>query len=185
MSLTRNVRALQVMRTQRRRRTLGVPFTLTVPTPHIHVHLVGVGSVGTDSIRESGHGLTVRTLARKARHLGRVLRHVDLSTRRPGLAGAGAFFVSATFFTTVTGTCSKCVADLGTGRAVFFMREQYWHTADTGRIFWAPGDRIKPVNTPSVAAGQRYPTVGDVAGAVRVRCVHWRSCLREHTFTLR
>ena len=171
MPLTRNVCGVQVMRTQRRGRTLGVPFTLTVPTPHIHVHAVGVGSVGTDSIRESGRGLTVRTLAWEARHLGRVLRHVGLSTWRRGLAGAGAFSVTATFFTTVTGTCSKCVADFRTGRAVFFMRKQYWHTAVTGRIFWAPGHRFRPVNTPPVAAAQRYQTVH---ASIRLRYVSLR-----------
>ena len=135
------MRGFQIMRPQRRGRTLGVPFTLTVPAAHIHVDAVGVGSVGTDSIRESGRGPTVRTFAREVRRLRRVRGHVGLSTLRPALAGAGSFDITATFFTTATGTCSKFVAGFRTGRAVFFMTTQYPPMLDTGRIFWMAAGR--------------------------------------------
>ena len=115
---------IQIKRAKRRGGPLDVPFTVTVTTAQFNVHAVGVGREGTDTVGVSGRGFTVGTCAREACQLSQVLRHAGLSTRRLALTGAGAFGVTATFFTTATGICSKCVAGFGTGRAVFLMRTQ-------------------------------------------------------------
>jgi hypothetical protein len=81
------MRVFRIVRPPRRRRTIDVPFLMTVTTPHINVQAVGVCRVGTDTVRESGRRRTVRTSAREARQLRQVrqlrevLRHFGLSTR--------------------------------------------------------------------------------------------------------